>query len=308
MGKGANSADEETPAGLLAKIRPRRRSIFFVIFVAFCAWLFVFADACQVEVKSRRDCGFAGISPGYCVSGSCFTSRGGKMDKMVVKVERGQGETLGLEVKQDKGKDSMGLVHSIGSGAVQAYNSKLPSDSSERIRVGDVVAKVDGTKSIKDALAKTTEKTIEIELRRSQLPSYLQWLRTSAKPGPVETVLTAPGFKRWSKLTSQIGTVGLGCWLLSGYGAASLPGYYFGLSGLVAFKMVRCCHDEKVPGGTPHCYLPAADEPQAIVQKAWKSSVEFGNKAMKQWRSFADEAKAAWEGSSKKKEKNKKKD
>ncbi|CAJ1399185.1 unnamed protein product [Effrenium voratum] len=132
------------------------------------------------------------------------------------------------------------------------------------------------------------------------------WLRTSTKPGPIESVLTAPGFKRWSSLTTQLGTLGLSCWLLSGYGAASLPVWYFGFSSAVAYKLVRCCHDESVSQGVPHCYKPADDDISKVVEKAWASSSGFALRTLEQWRSFADEVMGASAG--KKDTKKKKKD
>ncbi|CAE8610036.1 unnamed protein product, partial [Polarella glacialis] len=222
-----------------------------------------------VDNKLKKDCGFSGVSSLYCMTGSCFTNRGGKMEKKIVKVKRKEGQLLGLDVSKDEGKDPWVLVSSIDSGAVQEYNSKLPGDSEERIKVGDAIAKVDGVdgKDIVGALKRKGAKDVELQIRRTHLPSYLSWIRSSARPGPVESVLTAPGFKRWSAVTSQLSGVGLGLWLLSGYPVASLPGYYFSLSAAVAFKVTRCCHDEKVPAGVAHCYRGVTDEPQIILEK-----------------------------------------
>ncbi|CAE7209729.1 unnamed protein product [Symbiodinium sp. CCMP2592] len=190
------------------------------------------------------------------------------MEKKTIKVSRKKGAKLGVEVIPDTGKGDLVLVQSISDGAVLEHNSKLPADSSERMMVGDAIAKVDGSaKGLTDALSRTSEKTVEIEIRRSSLPSFLKWMRSSAKPGPIETVLTAPGFKRWSKLTSQLGTVGLASWLLSGYGPASLPVWYFGFSAAVGYKLVRCCHDEHVQAKVPHCYRPVEDELPEVLQK-----------------------------------------
>jgi len=308
-GKGDNEVEEhEKPETLFARMRPRRRVIFFIGFVGFCLWIMAFYDPCKMDSKSRKDCGYSGISPSYCITGSCFTSRGGKLEKKTVKVERKKGTKLGLEVAAEA-KGDLALVQAI-SGALQQHNDLLPADSTQRIRVGDAVAKVDGVgvggKNLADVLTRTSEKLVEIEVRRSNLPNSLLWLRSSAKPGPIETILTAPGFKRWSRLTTQLGTVGLSCWLLSGYGAASLPVWYFGFSAGVAYKLVRCCHDESVPGGVPHCYRPVDEELSKVVEQAWAATYAFALKTWDQWRSFGQEVLSASSGQKKEKKKKKK--
>jgi len=307
-GEAAKAAEvTESPESLLAQLRPRRRFIFFAAFVAFCAWIIAFYDPCQIETKSRKDCGFSGVSPSYCITGSCFTKGGGKSDKKVVKIEIPSGTKLGLQLQKESGKKADAfLIESIADGAVQEHNSKLPAGSEDRIAVGDVISKVDGSsKSIEAALSKLSAPTMELEVRRTALPSYLQWLRSGPKAGIVETVITSPGFKRWSTVTSQLSAVGFGCWLLSGYGVSSLPGWYFGLSAAVGVRLVRCCHDEQVPGGVPHCYKPAEEEPAEILQKVWESSSEFAKKLYKQWRSFAKEMYEAGTGEKVKKSKKK---
>eukprot|EP00441_Pelagodinium_beii_P027923 CAMPEP_0197657938 /NCGR_PEP_ID=MMETSP1338-20131121/44934_1 /TAXON_ID=43686 ORGANISM="Pelagodinium beii, Strain RCC1491" /NCGR_SAMPLE_ID=MMETSP1338 /ASSEMBLY_ACC=CAM_ASM_000754 /LENGTH=318 /DNA_ID=CAMNT_0043234419 /DNA_START=36 /DNA_END=992 /DNA_ORIENTATION=+ len=307
--KGEAEEVTESPESLLGKLRPRRRFIFFLAFVAFCAWLMAFYDPCQIETSSRKDCGYSGISPTYCITGSCFTKGGGKKDKRVVKIEKPSDMRLGIEISMDsssKKGDAQFIVESLVDGAVLLHNSKLPEGSADRIVAGDVISKVDGSKKNLDAALKKASGTVELEIRRSALPSYLQWLRSGSKAGTVETVLTSPGFKRWSKMTSQLSAVGFGCWLLSGYGTASLPGWYFGLSAAVGYKLVRCCHDESVPGGVPHCYKAAEDEPEVLVQKAYDSSVDFGKKLYKQWRSFYKDVYEAATGEKVKKSKKKK--
>lgn len=308
-GDEGNSSEAESPVGLLARLRPRRRVVFFIAFIGFCCWIMAFYDPCKVEEKARKDCGFSGISPSYCMTGSCFTSRGGKLEKKTIKVSRKKGAKLGVEVTPDTGKGDLVLVQSISDGAVLEHNSNLPADSSERVMVGDAIAKVDGSaKGLTDALSRTSEKTVEIEIRRSSLPSFLKWMRSSAKPGPIETVLTDPGFKRWSKLTSQLGTVGLASWLLSGYGPASLPVWYFGFSAAVGYKLVRCCHDEHVQAKVPHCYRPVEDELPEVLQKARDASVSFAQKLAIQWRSLAEEVMASYTAANdKKKDKKKRK-
>eukprot|EP00913_Durusdinium_trenchii_P017419 g16375.t1 len=99
---------------------------------------------------------------------------------------------------------------------------------------------------------------------------------------------------------------GFSCWLLSGYGAASLPLWYFGFSATVAYKLVRCCHDEHVSPGVPHCFRPVDQDLAQVVEQAWVSSSAFALKTVDHWRSFGQEVLFASSGQKKKKEKKKK--
>ncbi|CAE8605548.1 unnamed protein product, partial [Polarella glacialis] len=58
----AKDAEESLPEGLLAKLRPRRRPLFFFVFVCFCLWIMVFYNPCEVDNKLKKDCGFSGVS------------------------------------------------------------------------------------------------------------------------------------------------------------------------------------------------------------------------------------------------------
>eukprot|EP00438_Fugacium_kawagutii_P013265 Skav218296 [mRNA] locus=scaffold2388:82776:84617:+ [translate_table: standard] len=73
-------------------------------------------------------------------------------EKQKVKVERKKGEKLGLEGDLALIQGISGAVWRAQSG-MQQYNDLLPSDSLQRIRVGDAVAKVDGAsgKNLADA-------------------------------------------------------------------------------------------------------------------------------------------------------------
>ncbi|CAL1153094.1 unnamed protein product [Cladocopium goreaui] len=156
------------------------------------------------------------------------------------------------------------------SGPRQQYNDQLPADSLQRIRVGDAVAKAE---------------LFAVAAKQCQV-------------GAAE--------RGWSYLTTQLGTLGFSCWLLSGYGTASLPVWYFGFSAAVAYKLVRCCHDESVPGGVPHCYRPVEEELPKVVEQAWAASYAFALKTVDQWKSFSQEIIAASSGQKKDKKRKKK--
>eukprot|EP00933_Yihiella_yeosuensis_P079566 TRINITY_DN9254_c1_g1_i1.p1 TRINITY_DN9254_c1_g1~~TRINITY_DN9254_c1_g1_i1.p1 ORF type:complete len:332 (+),score=52.16 TRINITY_DN9254_c1_g1_i1:67-1062(+) len=276
---------------IFEKLRPKRRWIFFFLYVCFCLWIMLFSSPCDVNHNRKRDCGFPGISPAFCATLSCFSNRGGKQPKKDLKIEVKAGETLGLEGRPDpivKGApDPFGTkewvyITSIGNGAVRRYNAAQENET-DIVEVGDSIAKVDSSgssKGILTALSKKGSKTVKIELRKSKLPSYLRWVKSTAAPGRLEVILTAPLFKRWSKLTSKLGAVGLGCWLLSGYGVASIPTYW-GISAIVSYYLTRCCHDSETPPNVPHCFQPEKSTPQEVVQQAWVGTQAFGARVVK---------------------------
>lgn len=254
----------------LSKFRPKRRLIFFVTFTSLCVWLSAFDDHCDVKGQ-RRDCGWPGISTGLCRLGACFIKGGGSMAKKTIKVKRNKGATLGLLASADDESGGWALVKSVeDSGAVEEYNRALDPDSEERILPGDSLAKVDGKTGtgILKALAATDDKTVEIELRKTPLPSYLKWIRMSPKPHFLEKILTAPGFVRFAGIWSRLGGAGFFCWFLSGYPVASLP-MYMVLSGGVAFNSVRCCYE--VSSGA-HCYKGEARKIENLFAKAAEGS------------------------------------
>merc|ERR1712048_61710 len=95
-------------------------------------------------------------------------------------------------------------------------------------------------------------------------------------------LLTAPGFQQFGVAFSYIGGAGMLCWLLSGYPAASLPVYYLGTSAVLAFGTLRCCHDDNVAAGVPHCYKPRyGDFVEEIVPKIKEETVKFFEKIRK---------------------------
>jgi hypothetical protein len=271
----ASQEEAESAQGALSRLRPQsRRPIFFCLYVAFCAWLVGTYDACSVTGK-KRDCGYAGISPTECITTACFTKGGGEMKKKTVKIERKDG-ALGLTVGESSRDVNWLTVTAVTAGAVAEYNAQAAAE--DRVLVGDSIAKVSGSsgpKKMKKALAETG-KTIELELRRSRLPWYFKWAGTNDKnPGLLEKVVTSPGFEKWSRSASYIGGGGLLCWLLSGYPPASLPIYYFSLSGATAFALVRCCHDEDVGAGVPHCYKGNTPKVEDAVKEAAAKTRSF---------------------------------
>jgi len=283
-------ASEAVPRGYFGQ----PRLLFpFCLFLLFCIGLVLLHDPCDVKEKKRQDCGYHGMGKGYCTSFACFT-KGGKAatGKLTVKVTRSEGTALGIEVTPDK-VDGLVRITSIGEGAVQEHNKALGADAKENIRVGDIIEKVDGTtgkdkkkpqagiERMVKALSGTKAGTVALEIHRPRLYPWLMWIRsTSGKPGNLEKVLTAPGSKRFAKTFSYLGGAGLTCWLISGYGFASLPLYYGGLSAGVAFYTHRCCHNDKVSGGTPHCYKSGTESIDQALLKAKETGQALFSKFM----------------------------
>jgi len=293
-GKAAGATGEEVPHGILAKLRPRKRVIFFVAFMAMCAGIVIFHNPCDVAKPKRQDCGYPDITPGACRSIACLTKGGGSATaKKVVQISRTTSETLGLDVKADKVIGWLTVV-GIDDGAVKEHNAALPEDSDERVRVGDRIAKIDSTsakgekkaeaahKRMLKAVNAKGSKTVQVEIQRPRLPSFLMWIRQSnGKATLLEQVLTSPGVTNIKTGMSYIGGVGLACWLLSGYPAASLPLYYGGTSAAVALWSFRCCHDDDVPAGMPHCYKPNVGSVQDVVVNVQKGVLAFVAKVRK---------------------------
>lgn len=297
------AAEKEEPEGFFAKLRPRRRAVIFAAFLAGCGWIVAMHNGCDVPKKQRQDCGYPDISITECKTLGCLTKGGGSATvKKSIKVGRSDGETLGLVVAKDRVLGWVAIT-AIGEGSVQSHNAALPADSEERILVGDLISKVDGTsagsakkadaaheKMVKALEAKGSKK-VQLEIQRPRISPYLMWVRSSSgKPNMAEKVLTSPGFAQFRSSFASVGGVGLACWLLSGYPLASLPLYYGGASLVVAFHTVRCCHDEDVPAGTAHCYKPRTmkleevlvgvkEASLAIVEKFRKDPM----KVLKQW-------------------------
>jgi len=234
------------------------------------------------------------MGKGYCRSFACFT-KGGKAatGKRTIKVKRSEKTALGIEVTPDK-VDGWVRITSIGEGAIQEHNKALKADAKEIVKVGDLIEKVDSTtgkdkknpqagfERMVKALSATKAGTVALEIHQPKLPSWLMWIRSrSGKPGTVEQVLTAPGFKRFSNTFSYLGGAGLTCWLISGYPFASLPLYYGGLSAGVALYTHKCCHNDKVAGGVPHCYKSGTESIDQALAKAKENGLALIHKLRK---------------------------
>merc|ERR1712100_230456 len=115
-----------------------------------------------------------------------------------------------------------------------------------------------------------------VEIGCSNLPSWLLFLHNPGEPSLLEKALTSKGFERWGRSFAMLGGGGFSCWFFSGYPLASLP-MYMGISTLTAWQTTRCCHDEKVAAGTPHCFF-GGGKLEAIVKKAWVKSRDLALK------------------------------
>jgi len=263
-GTKIEGVDQEASKGDLSRLRQRRWPIFFILYVASCAWLVCMYDACDVKSSKLQDCGHSGIQYTECATIACFVKGGGKMLKKQVKIDS-KGEPLGLSVAEADDSDQL-TVTSV-AGAVAEYNSQVES-AEDRILVGDSITKVGSStkpQQMKKALL-VTDKTITLSVQRSKLPWYLKWLGSKAD------FATSPGYQKWSRSVSFVGGYGLLCWLLSGYPPASLPVYYFSVSGLTSFMLHRCCFNENVPDGKPHCHKSRDIKIEDAVVEAWARS------------------------------------
>ncbi|CAK0848486.1 unnamed protein product [Prorocentrum cordatum] len=255
-------ADEELSTSALSRMlqQRRRRPIFFVVHFVVCAWLLFVSgySACDVKTSKREDCGYGGISTGECLSIACFIKDGAKFEKSV-KLEKGAG--LGLSVAENT--DSSELTVTAVTGAAAEENL-----GGNRIIVGDGITKVGKEtklKMMKKALTETGQAQT-LRIKRSKLPSYLRWISLGGKyTSYIELALAS----RWSRSFSYIGGCGFVCWALSGYPPTSLPLYYFGLSGATSFALHRCCYDDQVEGGIPHCYKGKSLNVEDAVVEAW---------------------------------------
>lgn len=294
-GKAAMPAEN---AGLLAKFRPKRRVIFFVVFLTYCAWMFLFYDPCGGKNKKKpTDCGFSGITQFQCITAGCLLSGGGERPKKTMKIKKEKGMKFGLHLDTEK-ETGLISVKSVSPGAVQAYNDALPAGSEDRILVGDFVSKFDTStgKRVAKALSGAGAGTFVFEVQRPQLPEFLKFM-ASPTPGQIEKVLTSPGSKKWLSTFTSIAPMSVVAWFTSGYPLGSLPVYYLGLTGMVAYHTTRCCFDEKVAAGAPQCYRGGA-ELNVAHEKAYNASTKFATNTWKQARKslekFMASPKDAW--------------
>merc|ERR1712086_831507 len=165
-------------------------------------------------------------------------------------------------------------------------NAKV--DAEAQIYARDTIVSIDGATgaSLRKSLAATDKESVVIELKRSKLPSYLRWVHQDTKPNIVEKVLTAPGTIAWTTSFSRFGGLAFTLWFMSGYPPASLPLYYWGVSGMISFYMSRCCHDEKVSGGAPHCYRGVAPKMDVAIKRLRAKAEDIFAKIQKSPRNY----------------------
>lgn len=274
-GEKKTKAEEEPSTSALSRLlqQRQRRPIFFVVHFVVCAWLLLVSgySACDVKASKREDCGFSGISTAECVSIACFIKDGAKLEKTI------KFDPSGLSVAESTGSNE--LTVTAVTGAAAEYNSQTTS-AEDRVLVGDVITKVGKDtklKTMKKALSETG-KAHSVKIQRSKLPSYLRWITLGGKyTSYVESALVS----RWSRSFNYLGGCGFVCWALSGYPPTSLPVYYFGLSGLTAFAVHRCCYDDHVDGGVPHCYKGKSLDFEVAVAEAWTTTRKTVTKVYK---------------------------
>lgn len=267
--------------GLLSAFRPAPRCIFMPLFVGLCLWTVAMHDQCDVKGK-KKDCGYSGISQGACKTVACFLKGGTGFVTRKIKVDVEQDASLGLAAKSDGGTLRVAAVQ---EGAVQLHNEK--ADAEDMLVPGDELQRVGGDgrtatkpKDIEKALErKGTGKAVEFVVRRSRLHSSLQWLHSkTSTPNWAEKILSSPGTQHFGQVWSGLAGIGLSTWFISGYGAASLPMYGF-LSAATAMELTRCCHNEQVGGGVPHCYRSKRDPLGEVLRNALQRSNSTAKRA-----------------------------
>lgn len=271
----------------LSAFRPKPRFIFLFQFVALCAAVVVFYDPCAVKGK-RKDCGYPGITPGACQTWACYTRGNSPTIEKTLKVKREAGSKLGLALAVDpKDKDKQ-TVQEVSDGAVKEHNAQA-TEANQMIQPGDRVVTLDGAagnKMIIEALDKTTEKTVEIKIQRPRLPGWLQWVHNKqGRFNFLESVLTSSGTAHFVKQWSFMAKLGALCWLVSGYPVTSLP-IYFVISAGLSVQLTRCCHDDKVPSGQPHCAKSSGEPMTQVLEKVWltiKEKVDMVAKDPRGW-------------------------
>lgn len=254
---------DETRTSWLGMLR-KKRFICFFGFLAFCVWILLYANTCNVSKK--KDCGYAGITAGTCRTVGGFKLEA-KPERVQVEVKRKPGTKLGIKLKDQ-------AISNIMAGAVQEHNDNLPKDSAEIIRLGDKLVKVDGEwgEMMTKALSNTKSKLVKFDINRpfqSSVSSVLPGSLTKGN-GFFAKALRSSAFEQWAKSFSFMATTGFACWFLSGYPMASLPVYYITPSAFVAWQTTRCCYNNKIAApGSPHCYCSSGDSMRTVLEKAW---------------------------------------
>lgn len=182
------------------------------------------------------------------------------------------------------------LVKEVLAGAVQEHNNALPPGSPDFIRPGTPILKVDkveGAAMMKE-VEKTKERTVELEVKVNRVPSFLMWLENKdGKPNNIEKLLTSPGSAHFAANWLFLAKIGGAAWLISGYPIASLPSYMM-ISTAVSMYVSRCCHNEQVQSGEPHCYKGRKDSMMVVVTEAWSHLKTLGQKVSNDPKSYFD--------------------
>jgi len=285
-GKKGKKGAAAAPDIFLAKFRPKPRWGVYALFLAVSVSIVMFYDTCDVR-KAKKDCGYPGVSALECRTSACFLKGGGEMEKKKITIKRQKGTKFGL-VSGSKKEDSDVFIKSIKEGAIQDHNAgAVPED---QIYASDTITRIDGKTgaSLRKSLSSTNTENVVIELTRSKLPSYLMWIHTGSKANFAEKLLTAPGTKAWFEAFTKLGGLGFAFWYMSGFPPASLPFYYFGTSGAIAWHMNRCCHDKDVAGGVPHCYKGGSAKFEVAMNRITEKGQKMLAKVQKNPRSYID--------------------
>lgn len=209
------------------------------------------------------------------MTGACMMLEG--FAEQAIELERPSGKKLGLKLKWSS-KLGASQIQAFQEGVAQEYNKQLPDGSTNKILVGDGIANVNGATgkaAIDKILADPTQTQLSIKLLRSKkksasaikLPSWVP------KKKELENILMSKGLDRAARTFYRIGGVGVFCWLLSGYPAASLPLLYITPSALTTWYLTGCCFNEQTEkSGDPHCFQNAGDDLQTVLLKVWEAS------------------------------------
>lgn len=248
-----------------------RLNLSLPIFLAGLGWLMAFSSPCQV--KTRKDCGWSGVSPIQCQAGACLVKENAG-DRKVITVPRKAGEKLGLKLRNHP---DYRTILEINDGAVKAYSESLSADKvNETLRVGDRIVRVDGKTGdgIDKSLKSTSSKTTVFTLTRipdgslaSKIPPFIQ------NQPYIDVLIRSVGFEPMAKGLGYLAGTGTVLWAVSGYGAASLPVWYWGSSALATWYTLGCCHNDKnAKPGEPHCFRTRYGNITEAVQHAWQNT------------------------------------
>jgi len=227
----------------------------FVAFLIINLAIGIGYDACDVR-KSKKDCGYPGISSLECMTTQCFMAGGGQLEKKTVHVTRKQGTKFGF-VSGSSRESRYIFIQDLKEGALADHNARVGPE--EQILPRDTILTVGGFsgQSMRKELGDVVKKNVTFEIARTKLPASLRWLARPVELGPslAERLITSRGGKKWLDTFSRLGGLGFSMWYMSGYPITSLPLYYFGTAGFMSWWVSRCCHNSEVSEGTPHCYV-----------------------------------------------------